>query len=739
MDKNDNFIRLVHKEQGTATDTPAPLENPPKEPVEEANRSFQTLHYRTPATNEEFTELSDSQIHRLTHMTMNYVNQLCTERGATVDREYWKRITTKILSSLFKGEPLVCPARAGAGKSTWIIAFLLALCELYLSDDPLAGILGGVILVLQKVETLNEVVDTVQRYFPDAPKELIVALQSWTKSGQEYGYCENKQVTSYTECLKTRCPYAATCTLLKFIQTAGRAYVLCMTQIRFGQFRRNGSIEKYMTREGEAFPRRFLIFDEKFDFAPTMELTQEVINNASTELERLVHTQEDVTDRDINGLQISVSYQIKRLFQKLRNETVIKRDGQIIDSPYGLCTLEGIPEDEQQRFQRFCNYLYTGGRRYLTKDLSTSVDVIQALLQGQCLYSKLGVFAIYCAGDPQLMYGSALTIIFDATAEVDGDYDGLGVNLLKSMSPRHMDKVTLYIYRHPDLNSSQSAMKKAWKLSAFGNLIEEILAEHPGKTFLCTYKSYADYFPAHLSKASLQHVLLMEGKDPPCTPYWGGTNGSNSFNAATNCILIGYPRLNIRNYLQRVYTYWGASGVQRKIANLSDRWQNQGEQPSRCLQNDLPEVGNYESRHLAARLEQEIYRCQLRNRKCPDPINVFLFAPPQKMLDVLLERFPGAAVQYIDELPECVALAKSTARTYNDEPTYYAKFAAFLGRWDGSEVPLKQLLAEAGITKEGWKALRKTAHFRDLVNANGAVCTGRGPNVVLRRRDQDCA
>ena len=110
---------------------------------ERAEESIETLRYRTPATNEEFTELNTAQIHRLTHMVMKHIDKLCAERKSEVDRKYWEAITKDIFSSLFGGKPLVCPARAGAGKSTWILAFILAMCELKLNSDPLADTLGG--------------------------------------------------------------------------------------------------------------------------------------------------------------------------------------------------------------------------------------------------------------------------------------------------------------------------------------------------------------------------------------------------------------------------------------------------------------------------------------------------------------------------------------------------------------------------------------------------------------------
>lgn len=740
MIENNDFIRLVPKGQDLAAADAAPSPDVPQDKLvgEQGEEPIETLRYRIPATNKEFTELNGAQVHRLTHMVMNHIDQLCAERKSTVDCKYWKAITKKIFSSLFVGKPLVCPALAGAGKSTWILAFILAMCELQLNSDPLADALGGVILVLQKVETLNEVVTTVQRHFADTPEELIVALQSWTKSGQEYGYCENKQVVSYTECLKDQCPYAATCALLKFRQAAGRAYVLCMTQARFGQFRRDGSIEKYMTREDGTFPRRFLIFDEKFDFAPVMELTQEVINKASTELERLVNTQ-NVTDREISNTQLSVDYQIGRRFRRLRSDTVFMREDRTIDSPYGLCSLKDDSPDERHRFQQFTEYLFGRGHRYHTHSLSICVDVISALFQGDCLYTKMGAFSILHAGEPQLSYGSALTLVFDATAEVDGDYRGLGVEFLPHTDPRHMKKVTFYIYTHADLNASRSAMKKAWKLPAFCQIIEEIMAQHTGRTFLCTYKEFAEYFPAHLSKSAMDRILLMDGMDPPCIPYWGGNNGSNSFNKAVNCILVGYPRLNVRTYLQRAYTYWGDRGIRQQIIDLCNRWQSCSEPPSGYIQSSLPDVGKYEASHLAARLEQEIYRCQLRNQECLDPICVFLFAPPAEVEEILLSRFPGANVKYIEELPDSVTLVKGTDRTYDGKPTNYARLSTFLERWDGSETPLDQFLDEAGITKSGWKALRKEAHFRGLCATYGVRFCGRGPNVTICREEKNCA
>lgn len=96
-----------------------------------------------------FSGLTAVQMAFMADRVMYYIEELCRRRGAAVDFEYWRKITKRVLKGLADRKPLVCPARAGSGKSTWITAFLLAACELRLNNDPLADVFS-VLLVLQK-------------------------------------------------------------------------------------------------------------------------------------------------------------------------------------------------------------------------------------------------------------------------------------------------------------------------------------------------------------------------------------------------------------------------------------------------------------------------------------------------------------------------------------------------------------------------------------------------------------
>lgn len=130
-----------------------------------------------------FNGLTAAQITSVSDQVMYYIHELCHQRGASVDFDYWRNITKRTLKGLTDRKPRVCPARAGSGKSTWITAFLLAACELRLNNDPLASVFS-VLLVLQKIESLNSIRDTIADFFPNAPETLVVPLQGWTTAGQ---------------------------------------------------------------------------------------------------------------------------------------------------------------------------------------------------------------------------------------------------------------------------------------------------------------------------------------------------------------------------------------------------------------------------------------------------------------------------------------------------------------------------------------------------------------------------
>lgn len=710
----------------------ASIGNPPARPVPVASRTTapDELHPVCPNPTGHFEPLTNLAVIQLTQLTMHWMDEICRQRRSVVDFKYWESCTREILSISDPTEVVLVPARAGAGKSTWTLAFLLALCDLFVRGDPLGTAVGGVLLVVQKVETLNEIADAIGQHFPDYADTLMAALQGWTQSGSERGFCRNPQVTSFEQCKRDRCRYAVTCKVIQSGQQAGAAFVIGMTQARFALLRDAGDFEAYLVRQtadGDV-QRRFLIFDEKFDFAPATELDQKTLNAASDCFEALA-IENNLSDSSIRRLQTNLTYQAGRPFQRLRRETVFE-DGK--DQPFGLCSLETQDSTEAEAFREYRDSFEEGYRRsYRSKPLLECLDVVGALYRGQCLFCKSGgTFHILHAGPPEIQFGETQTIVFDATAEVDGDYQHLpNVHWLPSSPARHMSRVTLHVYQHHALNVSRSAFNSSWRLPALAELTNEIVANYPGSTFLCTYKSLTQDLQELLSPETLDHLAFMPGTSG--IPYFGGTNGSNRFHLCTNVILLGYPRLSPMTYLFRAYAVWHDSGLSNELLRLNDDLEALERNPRDVLRR-IPSLAEYEARHLAARLEQEIYRCALRNHDCDEDLHIFLFSPPESVWALLQERFTSCRIEVIRELPPCISTQKLLNRTYNGTPTALSKFMTFLEQWDGTPFRPGELQEKLGISKSAWAELRKQSVFPQLLNNHHIVQTGRGRNAVFQ-------
>lgn len=697
------------------------------------------LNPQLPDPQKGFTPLSRYSVNVLTKLVLKYISRLLQANGATVDTAYWGLITEDIFGARTRDKAMVIPARAGAGKSTWTTAFILALCELNLEQDPLAGSLGGVMIVLQKVQTLNEILDTIESFFPGHSEELMVALQGWSKSGQDHGFCPNQHTGSYRDCRKERCPYASTCKVIRFLDGVESGFIVGMTQARFSMLRRADELTPFLyrlaTEHETSIPRRFLIFDEKYDMAQQSILSVPQVNDASTEVERIV-TSLKFPDAESRKLQDMLHYRILKPLQEIRKNCEFI-DASMDEFPFGFCSLRG---EQLQDSLLELPKIFKGRREgLLNPKYQNCFEVMQRLFEEPCLFVKSGGFRVFSTQAPEVLFGSAQTIIFDATAEVDGDYLHLDqAKFLPSSPALHMDRVTFHIFQHPDLNVSKSALEKPWKLPAFSSLIESLIDHWDGDTFLCTYKEFAEFLPDQFSETVNARIPKMPNKDYPCFPYFGGTNGANNFNHCTNAIMLGYPRLSPGDYLQKAYAAWGDSGFADEIRSVTKQIKCKKKVRKNAFR-ELSMLREYESMHLAARLEQEIYRCALRNSVCNHDINIALFCPSTQLLSILLKRFDGCSVKYYDSLPDCVAFHRDKSRTYGGNPTAHNKLARFFEEWDGTPIKSSDLREHLGISDSAWKELMKSDRTKQLLKDFDVTRTGRGPNTTFLQQKKLCA
>ena len=398
---------------------------------------FRHLHPNYPDPDGPLEPLSDAVVHSLTRLVVGHMKKL----RPGLDLVYWERITRKIFSE-DGTRVLVNPSRAGSGKSTWIHAFLLTLAELYAEGNPLAESLGGVLLVLQKVEDLNAVAQTVNAAIPQTEAPVMIALQSLTRSGKDRQLCRNPDARDFRDC--AGCDYASACPLKQSGEQGKKAFLLGATQKRFGDLRENGTLDGQLLRrlrpDGSVVRRRYLIFDEKPELYQIAALDQHSLNALSDQLEELP-ARRQVKDRRISALQGELGYIGVRPFHSLRRESVIRLPG-------GRCAEE---------LAGFCSLKKEDGNRLelLRKDLTTvlgwnseklwaCMTVLEELYQGKkCLFCRTGSFRISCVKDGLACLKDHQALIFDATAEVDGDYlHNPHLKFLRTPEPPDMKRVT---------------------------------------------------------------------------------------------------------------------------------------------------------------------------------------------------------------------------------------------------------------------------------------------------------
>lgn len=672
-------------------------------------------------------EENDFHIQRLCTIIMDHMKQICRDRKIHLNYKYWKSITYDVLSVQDTSRPLVIPARAGSGKSTWIQAFLNAAAKLWEKEDTLVDVLGGILLVVQKVEDLNRITQTL-RHDCKRP-DIMIPVQAWHSSSVQHGWCINEDSLEHGRCMEKSCPHQEDCPRKRSAQDGCGAYILGITQARYLDLLRPqnaADLAGYLERKTEdvLVPRRFILIDEKIELLhiAASAINTNVLANALLELDTQRNRRPDLRRR-IDSLEYRFSYCVQhhfyRIFQHVYNHP---------DNKHGACTLKHGPCDEMdtlvedtrngiRRFLQDCRNLPLS----LMPNLGLCLDVAEALVEGRCFFDINGGKVLFCRKPLPRLPEEAKTILFDATAEVDPDYPGLWHgHLLDSSPPLHMEKLYFHVYTDRRLKVSMQALHKQAALQGFAAFLSELIEGLPGKTFLCTYKEDSEALLRLLSEKARKKVPVHPGK-PDCVPYYGGNNGSNSFNDCSNVILLGYPRLDPQTYF-------------RYSAILAEETGRNKAHPLSKLEED------YEARHLAARLEQELYRCAIRNPSCDNDIHVFLFTPPERVSEILRHRFLGCHWEGCEEYPEVIRQISGQMRTYKNKPTHFARLSDWLAHWEGGEIYVSDLKKLLEVPDNSWKELMKQGRTKELLQASGVIIQGSGRyRKVIRQRKTKAA
>lgn len=711
------------------------------------NEDVKALHPRHPDSRVGYQPLSKFLVKKYVKMIDNILHQICTERGTSLDFSYWKNITRQLFSAPDASTAQIVPAKAGYGKSTWLLALMVFFRKLEVESPEEACSLGGCCVVLQKVETLNALADQLEHY-ADSLKlgsgTEMVMIQGWSQSGVAHGFCQNSDVNSFKECQKKACPFANSCKMLRFTEEARHASLIGITQKRFDLLRSGGDLSSILIRElndGTEVHRRFLIFDEKFDLAEVHDLNRNTLVKATAELEALIQKRkcsESVVQTVENGLD----YSIRLPFQNLRREKTSGRlNGDTLESvippKVGFCTATDLEKYVycRETARKFSNLKKDISERYhkcLTSSVQECIRVWDDLLNKdvEILYTVDQGFTLHDISPASLDFGNVLTVVFDATADVDPDYLNLSnVNFLRSQMEKPDEEIFFQIYTDDAYRVSKSAFQSNWKLPIICRKVAEILLENEGEFFISTYQRYAGAIYNELEKLldadDLKRIATIKNRDRQnILPYFGGTNGENSFNHCKHVILIGYPRLPPATYLTNTCAVFGPDAVRTEI----DKFSADGLYDERKESTEMPSVKEYIRGHLTARLEQEIYRCQIRNFDYKGGTKIYLFCPPADVLDMLLKRFPAAERIDFQETPNNLETVKRGSRSFLGSSTAFKRLIEFIQSWDGKPIRVSAIKETLKISESIWHDIIRSPEWKAYMNNRNIIVSGNGRN-----------
>lgn len=346
----------------------------------------------------------------------------------------------------------------------------------------------------------------------------------------------------------------------------------------------------------------------------------------------------------------------------------------------------------------------------------------------QLLYTVDQGFTLHDITPANLRFGNCLTVVFDATAEVDPDYRNLSdAQFLQSKMAKPYEKVNVYVYTDDAFRVSRSAFQSNWKLPVICREVSEIIRKNEGAFFITTYQRYAGAIYNELEKllspSDLNRIATVKNRsDEAILPYFGGTNGENGFNHCKHVIIIGYPRLPPATYLTNTCAVFGSDVIRKELDVCN------GETPAnRRMENlELPSVKEYICGHLTARLEQEIFRCQIRNYAYEGDTRIYLFYPPNDVLDALLNRFPSAEKVEIHEPPANLENIKRGARSFHGLPTAFKRLTDFVESWDGAPILISEIKVHLDISDSVWHDIMQSMEWKEYLKGCGIVTSGNG-------------
>lgn len=620
----------------------------------------------------------------------------------------------------------VIPAKAGFGKSSYIYSFMRTLCNHINKGDLSKFSTKGAIIVTDKIEVLrefeNDIFEDTGHYNEKNKTKYTYMLESWNKNSFRDGICKNEAVTyyEYGMCSSKGCPFFQNCKMKYQKYQQVYSPILLMTNSRFKQY--GDKIEEYkkwIDKDGKDQVRDIIIIDEKPAIINDFRIDTQLFSDLKKTVEEINANEEE--SRNIKERLFAELHKVETDFVNLRQSV----------SAYRNCIYSGSKKTVfNEDFRKHWKDLI--GFKHLD-----ALDAIEKMFVQGALWCNANPPFFKTLGVKDFYYPGFKTYIFDATSELDPDYDNERFQFLDIEDYKNYKNVTFHIFNNKAMNMSKTAMsvkEHYWKNKA---VAEWILNNFKEKTYVVSYKDNVDIISKFLKlkpNGEKQFIILDKGEEKPLIPHFGDTKGSNEFKDAKYMVQIGWNRAPSDEYL--------AQCLSRKtdFNKVFEKRENHEERTARLLENDsgifrvYDEANIYMWRKMAVEFEQEVFRTSIRDFSADNAVDIYIFKPSKKVINLISQRFKKCKIIENNDVPIEFKQEKVLGRKNSDgNDNKIQTFIKWLkDEWDGSEISVKEIKSKFEFSESYWEKVRSQNIVKEIKTARKVKSKrkGKGTNQI---------
>lgn len=599
-----------------------------------------------------------------------------------------------------KNKITVIPAKAGFGKSSYIYSLLTTLCNDIKEDGDFAN--QGIIVVTDKIETLrnleNDILREVGYYCKDKKysTKYTYILESWNKNSFKDGICKNVGIDKYEfgMCSEQECSFFKKCKMSYQANQQHYSPILLMTNARLKQYQDNiKRYENWQDKNGVIRKRSIIIIDEK----PELIDSQRVDFQLFSELKKNIVESKNNHNKKVKESLIKEIHDIEGKLNDLSSSL----------SKYRNCIYAGDGKDIiSEKFMK--SWLEVVGYNGLE-----SLKAINKMFKECCLYCGTRVPYFKTLGKIKLNFDGFKTYIFDATSELDPDYDEGDFQFLDIKDYKDYKNIKFHVYTEKEMNMSKSALdyrKNPWKNIAVAKWINNNFFD---KTYVVTYKSNVKFLSKNLSGLG-EKIFVDSGENELVIPHFGDTKGSNDFKDARYMIQIGWNRLPSDEYLSqylstsRDFEKWMKN--KENITEITSKIYN-----SKNGKFDDDDINIYTWRKMAVDFEQEVFRTSIRDFTADNPVDIYVFKPDKKMMSLVKQRFSKSTLVSYNNIPEEFQQEKILNRNKeNGSENKIQTFIRWVLEWGGNKTSIQEIKTMLDISDENWSKINSNKVVKEI-------------------------